>query len=65
MWLGSKSVIAEGRASREIERTKISARQLAQMILATLQGAMLMARAQEDVAAFNTAASTVIAIARG
>jgi TetR/AcrR family transcriptional regulator, transcriptional repressor for nem operon len=62
-WL--ETVIAEGRASREIERTKISARQLAQMILATLQGAMLMARAQEDVAAFNTAASTVIAIARG
>jgi len=61
-WL--ETVLAEARASGEIERTRISARQLAQMVLATLQGAMLMARAQKDMAAFDAAASAAIAAVR-
>jgi len=40
-------------------------RQIAQMILATLQGALLTARVQNDVSIFDAAADTVLATIRG
>lgn len=58
-------VLAQARASGEIGHRKLPTRQLAQMVLATLQGAMLTARAQDDVAVFDAAANAVIAFVRG
>jgi TetR/AcrR family transcriptional repressor of nem operon len=58
-WL--EAVLEERRNPSDGERRKISARQLAQMVLATLQGAMLMARAQNNVAVFDAAAGAAIA----
>lgn len=56
-----EGVLAEGGTSGEVEPITALVRQRARMVLATLQGALLVACAQGDVEVFDAATSAVIA----